>query len=51
MEKNSRWWVTALSPGLEGFEGEGQAAQSVSQSSGSTERGDIACEGDIKNKK
>lgn len=40
MEKDSRWRVTALSPGLAGFEGEGRAARSVSQSSGSTVRGD-----------
>lgn len=48
MEKDSRWWVTALSPGLAGFEGEGQAAQRVSQSSGSTAREDAACERGIK---
>lgn len=41
-EKHSRWRVTALSPKLAGFEGEGQVALSVSQSSGSTARGDAA---------
>lgn len=45
MEKDSRWWVSALSPGLAGFESEGRAARSVSQSSGSTARGDAASEG------
>lgn len=53
VEKDNRWWVTALSPGLAGFESEGWAARSVSQSSGSTARGDAACEGGTykKNKK
>lgn len=44
MEKDSRWWVTALSSGLVGFEGEGRAARSISQSSGSTAREDAAYE-------